>query len=1062
MKPIQTDRDNPTGKLDQKQLDRLNKTGFDIQIVAPKSAPCEIVIHSLQPGTLSRNMPVLTHMGFTIDSENAYTLQDDSQTVYVRRYQVECRDPERFSKSQEHIAKMIAHVLTGKLGNTPVNALAFLAGLPPRAIRVIRAIATYENQLIPHFNPTVIQETLVRHPAIALEFFHYFALRFDPMAKNRESALETTKTAIEDAIKQVQNLTEDRVLSTFFEILKAMVRTNFYLLQEQGGTFYDKGLAFKFDVSKLSSLTKGVQPKIETFVFHKSFQGVHHRRTPVSRGGLRWSDRFEDYRSEVRGLMQAQRVKNAIIVPSGAKGGFVITEEGPVSKERFKALYTLFIEALLDMVDNRVDAQIVRPESIVAYDGEDAYFVVAADKGTAAMSDTANAISAARNFWLGDAFASGGSKGYSHKAMGITAKGAIKSVERFFIEAKKNFYEERISVVGIGSPAGDVFGNGIQLSPNFALVAAIGSREIFIDPNPDLAQARAERQRLFDEGKGWNDYNRKLISAGGGIWRKTDKTIELSEEAKALLGIKKTVVDGEELARAVLCAKVDLLFNGGVGTYVRASDENNAEIGDKPNEAVRVSALEIRAYAVCEGGNLGFTQKARLEYAKKGGHINTDHIDNSAGVQTSDYEVNLKILFSALTQKGILNENDRLEAMQSVAPTVEKSVLWTNYLQSLALSLDEQRFLRDLSPLRRAVAVLETQVDSFNKEELGYPATEDISAALTKKKTVPKPLLAMLLSYAKIFLKSRLLKNPEFIDSEQALTYLFRYFPKTFDTLYKNDLIRHPLRREIVATFIANKIINAQGIGFIADFDRLGEAGFLLKIRAFLAVNTLISANDIRFSIFRADYLLPVKKQYDLLLKLEESLAFLAEQIVEKGEFATAIFDHLVEYETALGQFIGTIDAAEITEILPGEEALNRFFSLADSIQMVLHIIHVKESTHQDFQEVARLFYTAAKNLRLFWLIDRLKQVRAENPWEERLQKELEKELFETVFRITKAVMGFRRPNESIAQAYEAFTAGNQARYNAYLADLKALQESDTNNLTGLAVVTRSLGRIAG
>lgn len=1043
-------------KIDPVLYEKIKKCKFGVEVKRDNAGKNSITIYSLSQRTLSDNMPILTNMGFRIDSEMSHALTYEEQTLYIRRYFVLCTDCDLLESSKTHIEDVMESVFLGQMENSPLNSLAFHVNLSPRNIRLISALSRYQNQIITEYNQLLINHTLVKYPTIVHSFIDFFNFKFDPEVKNRANNLKKTEEKIEKGIKAIQDITEDRVLLIFYRILKSLTRTNVFFPEFEN----DGAMAFKIDVTQLFEYLTDVQPRIEIFVYHPCMQGTHLRRHPVSRGGLRWSDRFEDYRNEIRHLMSAQRQKNAIITPSGAKGGFVITTDN-VDKKKFKELYSVYINALLDMVDNRKDDEIIQKEKQLIYDEEDTYFVVAADKGTSDMSDVANEISARRDFWLGDAFASGGSRGYNHKEMGITAKGSIKSVERFFIELKTNFYESPITVAGIGSPAGDVFGNGILLSDKFSLVAAISSRYIFVDPAPDCDIAWRERKRLFENNFGWQHYDKKKLSEGGGVYRKDDKEIELSKEAKRLLGIKKEIVNGEELTRAILTANVDMLFNGGVGTYVKGSHENNSEIGDKPNESVRVNAKDIKAFSVCEGGNLGFTQKARIEYAKRGGRISSDSIDNSAGVQTSDYEVNLKIILNNLIQKGVMKEESRWEILSSLIPDVEKTVLNTNYFQSLALSLDEQRSKTDLKRFKDTVFVLEDHVESFMRSHFDIPSPDDFMNALTKNGTVLRPILGVLLSYSKIFLKYFLLKNEAFLDSGFAQQYIYKYFPKTFGALYKKEVEKHPLRRQIIATYIADKTINFQGSTFIADFNTLGEEKFLLKIRAFLAVNQLISANDIRFEISRMDYQFPVKKQYDLLLQLEETVAFLVNWVMEHGEHKVSVFDHMLEYKKAFKDFIQSVDSSCVKEFAEGNETVNRYFSMIDYVRMVLTIFSVKESTHQSFQDVADLFFKATQDMEVLYLTDSVKNLNADSQWEERLKSELEKDIFESIFIIIEKIMKFKRSNEAIETAYGVFCEINHDRYSDYFHDLRELKSATGSNYVNLSVAINSLKKIA-
>lgn len=1042
-------------ELEEEQLEELKASNLLITIEPKESESSEISIYSTNRRTLSDNIPLLQNLGFIVDSEVSYMTSNSGFDIYSQRYFIEGVDFKTLQNSKENVILTLKSAITSEIKNCSLISLAYLINLPPLYIELIRAITSYEQQLIALLSENIISSVLIKYATLSSLFVEYFKAKFILEFKNRASRLKALESEIEDGIKSVENINEDRALRIFYKILIAIKRTNFYC----DGVLKDRALVFKIDVIELLPFLNGVQPRVEAFVYHRLFQGVHLRRKNIARGGIRWSDRYDDFRNEVRLLMQAQRQKNSIITPTGAKGGFVIFKPKP-SKDEFETIYRYYINALLDVVDNKSESRALKCENMITYDEEDTYFVVAADKGTANMSDIANSISIDRGFWLKDAFASGDSRGFSHKKMGITAKGSIKSTERFFIEMGKNFYNESTTVIGIGSPAGDVFGNGILLSDKFGLIAAISSREIFIDPTPNLELSYMERKRLFENNLGWSSYDKDKISKGGGVFHKSSKEIRLSNEAKKLFSIKKDVINGEELSRAILTSKADMLFNGGVGTYVKASDESDSQIGDKPNESVRVVAKDIKTLCVCEGGNLGFTQKARMEYAKKGGRISTDSIDNSAGVQTSDYEVNIKIVLNNLLEKGVIDEQKKYELIESLQDDVESIVVWTNYLQALALSLDDIRSQKDLDRFKASIVILEESVDSFKRESFDIPSVDEFALALTKSGSISRPVLSVMLSFAKIFLKSVLLNEKEFVESPFAQKYLFKYFPKSFSTVYQKEIAIHPLKNEIIATYISNKIINTQGVGFIFDFKELGLEKFILKVRSFLVINELIFANDIRHMIFREDYNLSPKKQYDMLLELEDSALFLVNWIIEHGENSTHIFDHFLEYQKSLFDFIESIDNKFIKNFNSKDERLNRYFSMIDYVKMALAIIVIKEQTNHLFSDIANLFFTLTQDLNLINLLNTLANISHTNSWEERLKDGLRVEVFDTIYAIVKGVMKFKRKNETIKEAYSEFAEINRDSFNRYLRDLDRLKSYGVINLVNLSVVVGSLKKI--
>jgi glutamate dehydrogenase len=770
----------------------------------------------------------------------------------------------------------------------------------------------------------------------------YFRTKFDPSLQTRP--LERVEGEILKELKGVKGLAEDRILRLLFWIVKGTVRTNYFLEKE--------AISFKFHLPTFWRFLGGIQPVWEGFVFHPDFYGLHLRMSKVSRGGLRWSNRYEDLREEIKSLMITQEAKNGIIVPEGAKGGFVILEKG-VSKERFKEIYSLFIDALLDLIDTGEE----NPK-IVKYDDRDFYFVVAADKGTAHMSDVANEIAIKRNYFLRDAFASGGSKGYNHKELGVTAKGAIRSAQRHFLEIGKNIYTDPIKVVGVGSMRGDVFGNGMLINPNFLLVGAISHREIFVDPNPDPAVAYQERLRLFREGLGWSHYDPSKISKGGGVFPRDAKSIPLSPEMKELLQTDRDQMSGEELVKALLTAPVELLYFGGIGTYIKSSDETNQEVGDKENEGVRVNGEEVRAFAICEGANLALTQKGRIEYAKRGGRLNMDAIDNSAGVNTSDYEVNLKILLNRLVDEGKLTEIEKDEILFSLTQWVMERVLSTNYHQSLIISLDQRGVKR--GDFLKILNVLESNIKFFKRKQFAIPKNEEIDSILVEGQVV-RPVLAILLLYSKILLKKRLLEG-KFIDSELGAHFFNSYFPPTLQNF------PHPLKREITATTIANYIINRTGVRFIKEFD---PATIEKRVEAYLVLDRLIGAEEIRREIWSRDLKMEVEEQYQLLAQIEESLHFATKWLVKHYDRFENVAQ-IVKYRGEVAQFF---QRAKLNRF--DNPKLDTFFNWTEYYKFLPAAIYLKERTGLSLSQVMESFHRVLERFQIQKLLQTLRQLKS-------------------------------------------------------------------------------------
>ncbi len=1015
---------------------KLEKRSFAAEFIEDSERHLYLKLYGNRHFMLTQIVPILQNIGLQIHSEISYEIPIDSKnakSIYVSRYRIGNDEIDKIRNSEANILLLVEQMLCHpSLENTPLLQLTVKENLSPRELELLSALIDYENQLVLSLNKVTITQVLIKHHEITRKLLEYFHLKFNPSAKRKKAMMEERLQKIEQLRKPITHITEDTVLRIMTEIVQQMMRTNYFLDKDE--------IAFKIRTDQIESLADKIEPKIEAFVHSYRLSGVHLRMHKISRGGIRWSDRCEDFRIEIRDLMLTQEGKNAVIVPGGAKGGFIIRlPRKEITKERFKDFYERFIDALLDLVDNLEDGHVVTDSRIIRYDDDDTYFVVAADKGTSHMSDTANAIALKRGFWLGDAFASGGSKGYNHKELGITAKGAMRSVERYFIEHGKNLYETPVTVVGIGSMNGDVFGNGMLLSKNFKLLAAISHNEVFIDPDPDPEISYLERKRLFEASPngGWDHYDPEKISEGGGVFRRDEKEIPLSNAMQKLFRTTKRSMSGEELVRAALCLKADMLFNGGVGTYVKASWESNLEVGDKTNENVRVDASSLKVHAVCEGGNLGFTLPARIEYAKNGGFINLDAIDNSAGVNTSDYEVNLKITLGTLVSKGQLDEESRLEALQKQADMVTNRVLWTNYHQSLAISLDQERSQEDLIPFLDTIRILERDLAIFNRKRFHIPKDEDISLVCKTDGGLVRPILATLLSYAKIFVKRKILAS-DLCDDSFAQEFLLKYFPKSFATLYEDEILRHPLRKQIAATVMADHIINNAGVTFVADIDEIGEERFLSKIKSYLICNQLFGSNDIRYEIFRQDYKMPALEQYALLLEVESTLDFSVSWMIRHLSSDQIHAPTLLRYRSELSELLSMIPDEEITPIVSQKSPINRFFHHLPYMKFTIAAIILHEKNHRRFTETAQLMYAIIKELHINEIMAVLERYRPKEGKEHTIKKQLKEFVEFAVTSLSEKVINYQRKDESMDSALRNYLHESEERY-------KALQEAFTS-----------------
>ncbi|BDA86820.1 NAD-glutamate dehydrogenase [Aureimonas sp. SA4125] len=834
---------------------------------------------------LSTRVPILENMGFSAISERTFQIRrPDGETVHLHDMDLVRQRGGAIVLADDGAALQVtfAAVSAGEIENDGFNALVLEAGLSYRQANVLRAYARYLRQAGIAYGQDFLAATLLRQPAIAASLWQVFDASFnpahapvpapatsdnpedpaDPQAVQRRLAeahgAAKCFDAVIEALDDVDSLDDDRIIRRFLGVILATLRTNFYAVDgtsaEEGSTptHVAPALAFKLDSSAVEGLPAPV-PFREIFVFDARVEGVHLRFGRVARGGLRWSDRSQDYRTEVLGLVKAQQVKNAVIVPVGAKGGFFPKRLGdPASRDTWfeagRAAYVVFIASLLSVTDDIDGADIVTPDKVKRYDGEDPYFVVAADKGTATFSDTANAIAQANGFWLDDAFASGGSVGYDHKAMGITARGAWEAVKRHFREMDRDIQTAPFTVVGCGDMSGDVFGNGMLLSPETRLIAAFDHRDIFLDPNPDAAASLAERQRLFALPRSsWADYDKALISAGGGVFSRREKLIRLSPEAAAAIGWDRMSGTPAEIINAILKAPADLLWFGGIGTYIRSSAETNADVGDRANDALRVTGAQVRAKVVGEGANLGVTQRGRIEYARAGGRINTDAIDNSAGVNTSDVEVNIKIALKSAMAEGRLTRESRNVLLASMTAEVGQLVLANNYEQTLALSLEARRGVSALPLQARFMTVLEEAGLLDRAVEL-LPTDAGLADLRASGIGLSRPEVAVLLAYSKIVLFDQLIDS-SLPDDPYLRDRLFTYFPAPMRQAHAGDIEGHRLAREVVATVLANLAVNCLGptfvtsvrdatgaapaevvAAFVAAYDGLGGGGLLTRI----------------------------------------------------------------------------------------------------------------------------------------------------------------------------------------------------------------------------------------
>ena len=850
------------------------------------SGVSRLKIYQREKIDLTDSTPVLGNFGLRVIDQTSVAIPSaEGQTFYVDSFRVVPADQSiDLGEHETRLVEGLTAVLEARAEDDGLNRLLISAGLSWHEVDVLRAYIGYRRQLGSSVDIRTTHSTWTGHPAAAKLLLGLFRARFNPALgaaddRARARLVARNHEAFNEYLATVQTSSEDRILRRPLNLLLATLRTNFFSTAMRS----DMPIAFKIDCAAVDGMVEP-RPYREIFLFHEKVEGIHLRGGPVARGGLRWSDRPEDYRTEVLGLMDTQMVKNVLIVPVGAKGGFVLRDKyatRAAAREAADTYYQVFIRGLLSLTDNVVDGKVVPPADVVRYDDDDPYLVVAADKGTAHLSDTANEISAEFGFWLGDAFASGGSAGYDHKKYAITAKGAWVCTRRHFREFGLDPEKDEITVVGIGDMAGDVFGNGLLLSKTMKLLGAFNHMHIFLDPNPDPAISWEERSRLFNlERSTWMDYDKRLISEGGGIYPRSAKSIPLSEAVQHLLGVEDEELTGDEVIRALLRADADLLWNGGIGTYYKASTETHHEAGDSANDAVRVDASELRFKVVGEGGNLGFTQAARVEFARRGGRLNTDAVDNSGGVDMSDHEVNLKILAQDLEASGVLDRAGRDALLLSIAEEVAAAVEANNHDHGQMLSLDVARSIDELDDFRVLLRDLET-TRNLDRKRHQLPTDGEMLRRGKNGQGLLRPELCRVAPFVKMEVYETLLADDTFY-GPYVERWLMEYFPKKVRKEHREYVLRHQLRKEIAATVITNRLVDAMGATHFSRTERLTGASYGRIALATLIAADLLDAWTLKTHLRDVDGV-RASVEYTLLRRTERSVARLARWMIGRG-----------------------------------------------------------------------------------------------------------------------------------------------------------------------------------
>ena len=996
---------------------------------------------------LSDFMPILEALGLRVVEEIPTALLGDGR-VFIHDFGVlDSRGAVLdLEASAGRVTETIAAVWRGASESDSLNRLVTTTDLDWRQVQILRAYTKYRQRVSTRYTEAYRYDALVASPVISSMLLDLFEARFDPVRSASDEEVTELWEAIRRELRSVASLDEDHILRSVLGTIMATVRTNAFLSDRQY-------LSFKIHSADVPEMVKPY-PLVEIFVYSPSVEAIHLRAGLVARGGIRWSDRREDYRTEVLGLMKAQKVKNAVIVPDGSKGGFILKRVPATPDELRQEVmiqYVTFMQGMLDITDTFLQGEVVHPQGVRVLDGPDPYLVVAADKGTASFSDTANAVAERYGFWLGDAFASGGSNGYDHKMLGITARGTWESVKRHFRELGVNVMTDPFTVVGIGDMSGDVFGNGMLYTPMTRLIAAFDHRHIFLDPDPDVAASYAERRRLFDTPRStWADHDRSVLSPGGDVVPRTAKAVTLSAQARAALGIPDDApseMTPNDVIRAILQAPVDLLWNGGIGTYVKASQESNGDVGDRANNPVRVTGSDVRARVVGEGGNLGFTQRGRIEYARSGGRINTDFIDNSAGVDTSDHEVNLKILLGLPLARKEITTEERNSLLEACVGDVVQHVLYDNYLQAQILSQEVEVSPTRIEAYEDLMRILEETGD-LDREVEFLPTSDDMMERRSAGIGLTRPELAILLAYAKRWVFGALMQS-DLPDSDYLVRDLFAYFPSVVRERFVDDILRHPLRRELLATIVANEVINDQGITFVSRLVIETGANAADVVRAFRIAREVTGAKERWDDVEALDGVVDPVLQNELMSGVDwlvenTSRWYLVQaagrRLADAIEESRDSFAELSEVIDQIGpeawREAHDVEADRlIAEGVP--EHVSRRHAFQAELVHGPDIIAVSVATGRSVLEVARGFFLLGERLELDWLEAQLEQISVASRWQRWAQQSLEDELFaerrllcESVLReasgapIDEAVVSYLERHAEAAARLQRFMRG--------------------------------------
>ncbi|HZP44324.1 MAG TPA: NAD-glutamate dehydrogenase domain-containing protein [Candidatus Binataceae bacterium] len=1066
--------DAETALEDIEEIERLGgPERFSVKLRLPADGQsAELRMYEMgEAPILSELIPMLQNFGISVISEEAHEFRLGGEAApsvaHVQSFQISTTDGQPFSRKPGAglIADALVAVRTGRAEDDVLNALVLEGALAWREVALVRAYlaAAFQMRLGPA--RPALRRPLLLCPPLAQHLVAIFRERFDPDRESSAATVEEHRRAYLGHLASIENIADDRVARQLLAMVMATTRTNFF--RDDGAPY----IALKFASGQITGLPD-VPPLFEIHVDSPTMEGCHLRSGRIARGGIRHSDRLDDYRTEILDLMKTQTVKNAIIVPTGAKGGFVIKPRGsrPPDAQAAQSAYTTLINGMLDLTDNIVNGQVVHPPRVKVYDDDGPYLVVAADKGTATFSDLANSIAEQREFWLGDAFASGGAHGYDHKQLGITARGAWESARRHLREIGRD--PDRgapITMIGIGDMSGDVFGNGLLLSTRIKLIAAFDHRHIFIDPDPDPERSFAERKRLFEMPRSqWSDYDPALISPGGGVYRRGQKRIQLSVEARRALACNESELDAEHLVQAILRAPVDMLYNGGIGTYVRASDETDAEVGDHANDPCRIAAAQLRCRIVVEGGNLGFTQKARIEYALGGGRINTDAIDNSAGVDMSDHEVNLKILLQPAVARGEISETKRNRILADAGAEVAADVLRDNRDQALLLTLEERRSRTELMVYREHVTALE-QRGVIRLPEAIVPPAAELQERRAHFPGLTRPELALVTAFTKIDLSNRLLNSRLIDDPDLDRRFLHPYFPLAIARAFAGDLPHHRLRRELVATRVVNELVDLMGSVFIFNLERDFGVEIEDAIRSWLIASGILDLRARVSSLHDRSEKLGADEEIGAFRGLARPTRQACAWALFRGETAAEISATVARFKPAFDDLVGHFEHAlmdgererfelayrEMRNVVHEEELALQLSRLSFAGHL-LNVLSLAFERGANPVAMAEIYFGLERKFEFSLIENALDAISTEDRWERRAVRDLRAEL--TWARSQLCCAAFAERGEADHREADARGARRAGEISQLMRDLRSLPAI---GLPPLQVTVRALARLA-